>query len=528
MDKMLYTLFSAITIIGCSSPENETDPTLIQPSTTEYSLTVSSGPGGTVSTSGGAYEEGSTVNVTATPNSEYIFQNWSNGLTDNPLTVMMNQNITLTANFIKRKYPLTINILGEGTVREEIVSSGKSTTTEYNSGTVVRLTADPNSGWLFQAWSGSVSSTSDQIEFEIDESKTLNVVFNQLAEYQLEIGAGEGGAVITSGGTYYQGSTVTIDAVPDDGYVFWEWSDNVQQREREIVINSDSIIHAVFRNKYQIEDGAYKAVGYVNNGELITSPSTMPLIFEFENNNVVLNGMVYNDLASFGIYKSVGLIYGEHGNDYGLENVYLSRDTIHRSYFVGSGAKQSWGLIKIDEIPNDYSHDEIMELLEGKGFWSDPIYSQINPLDPKSYVLAFIDDAERHGVDLSFVDPNKITVNFRDSGNAGLSHLYCQDDDRVEISYVQSFWDGASYYDLYNERITVMWHELGHDLLNSAHPVEGSLNQIMNQNLVESGLPKWDDSDPMFSFRRMVDDMFSGIGLYYTCNNSANDYSSEP
>ena len=173
-----------------------------------------------------------------------------------------------------------------------------------------------------------------------------------------------------------------------------------------------------------------------------------------------------------------------------------------------------------------YSHEEIMELVEGKGFWSDPIYSQIDPLDPKSYVLAFIEDANRHGVDLSFVDPNKITVNFREEGQAGLSHRMCIDDDRVVISYNQAFWDNASYYDLTNSRITVMWHELGHDLLNSSHPVEGDLNQIMNQSLVKQGKPKWDDSDPMFSFRRMVDDMFSGTGLYYTCNNGSTNYSS--
>ena len=29
---------------------------------------------------------------------------WSDGSTDNPLTVTVNQNITLTANFIKRRY----------------------------------------------------------------------------------------------------------------------------------------------------------------------------------------------------------------------------------------------------------------------------------------------------------------------------------------------------------------------------------------------------------------------------------------
>jgi hypothetical protein len=50
----------------------------------------------------------------------------------------------LTANFEKRKYPLTINIEGEGTISEEIVNTGK--TTDYDSGTTVRLTANPSEG----------------------------------------------------------------------------------------------------------------------------------------------------------------------------------------------------------------------------------------------------------------------------------------------------------------------------------------------------------------------------------------------
>ena len=167
-------------LFSCSSPENEMDPTPVQPSTREYTLTVSSGTGGTVSTSGGTYEEGSTVNVTATPNSEYIFQNWSNGSTDNPLTVTVNQNITLTANFIKRKYPLTVNVQGEGTVREEIVSTGKSTPTEYNSGTTVLLTAVPNDGWEFSSWSGDVESSNSTITTLINEPKNINLTFSQI------------------------------------------------------------------------------------------------------------------------------------------------------------------------------------------------------------------------------------------------------------------------------------------------------------------------------------------------------------
>ena len=177
------TVFICLFLFSCSSSENETDPTPVQPSSREYTLTVSSGAGGTVSTSGGTYEEGSTVNISATPNSEYIFQNWSNGSTDNPLTVTVNQNITLTANFIKRKYPLTINIQGEGTVREEIVSSSKSTPTEYNSGAVVRLTADPTGNWVFEEWTGSVTETTSQITITLDEPKTVNVRFMRYFNY---------------------------------------------------------------------------------------------------------------------------------------------------------------------------------------------------------------------------------------------------------------------------------------------------------------------------------------------------------
>ena len=86
-------------MISCSSPENETDPTPIQPSTTEYILTVSSGTGGSVSTSGGTYEEGTSVTVTATPNPQYIFAGWSNGSTETSITITMNSNTTIEATF---------------------------------------------------------------------------------------------------------------------------------------------------------------------------------------------------------------------------------------------------------------------------------------------------------------------------------------------------------------------------------------------------------------------------------------------
>jgi len=50
-------------------------------------------------TGGGTFRAGQSCTVTATPNSGYHFQGWSNGITDNPYTFTVVANITLTATF---------------------------------------------------------------------------------------------------------------------------------------------------------------------------------------------------------------------------------------------------------------------------------------------------------------------------------------------------------------------------------------------------------------------------------------------
>ena len=171
---MRFILSSLIllSILSCGKESPAvTDPVI------SYTLTVSSGTGGSVSSPGGSYNQGQSVSITATPDSEYVFVNWSNGSTDNPLSITVNSNQTITANFEKRKYPLTVSITGSGTVSEEIISAGK-TTTEYTSGSVIRLTANASDGWSFSSWSGNVSSTQNPIEVSINEAKTVTAAFS--------------------------------------------------------------------------------------------------------------------------------------------------------------------------------------------------------------------------------------------------------------------------------------------------------------------------------------------------------------
>ena len=185
--KSYITIFILSFFISCSSDSADSvsipDPTPISKPVTpapvvKYTLSVTAGEGGTVSTTGGEYESGQTVSVTATPQGEYLFKDWSDGNTNATRTITVSSNINLTANFEKRKYPLTINIEGEGEVIEEIVNAGR--TTDYDSGATVKLTAVPSEGWEFVAWTGAIESTELEVQLLVSEAKEVNAEFKKI------------------------------------------------------------------------------------------------------------------------------------------------------------------------------------------------------------------------------------------------------------------------------------------------------------------------------------------------------------
>ena len=186
MKKLLLVLLF-VPLVYCSS-DSESEATTPPPTTTtpppvvNYTLTVSAGDGGAVSSTGGTYTSGESVSITATANSEYVFSGWSNGSTDNPLSLTMNSNQTITASFEKVTYTLSTSTEGEGTVTEVLVSSGR--TTDYNSGSVVRLTAVPSSGWSFVEWSGGASGVENPIDIDINQPKNISATFEAISEIQ--------------------------------------------------------------------------------------------------------------------------------------------------------------------------------------------------------------------------------------------------------------------------------------------------------------------------------------------------------
>ena len=185
MKKLFFLLSIFAIVLSCSSDETSTpsistSTPISKPVTpaavVKYTLSVTAGEGGTVSTTGGEYESGQTVSVTATPEGEYLFKDWSDGNTNATRTITVSSNSTLTANFEKKKYPLTVNIEGEGEVLEEIVNSGR--TTDYDSGTTIKLTAVPAEGWEFVGWTGAIQSAELEIQILVSEAKTISATFS--------------------------------------------------------------------------------------------------------------------------------------------------------------------------------------------------------------------------------------------------------------------------------------------------------------------------------------------------------------
>ncbi len=88
---MYGTIYGQATVASNSSSGGST-----------YTLSVSANGSGSVSPSGsGSYASGSSVTVTATPNSGHSFSNWTGSVTStaNPLTVTMDSDKTIVANF---------------------------------------------------------------------------------------------------------------------------------------------------------------------------------------------------------------------------------------------------------------------------------------------------------------------------------------------------------------------------------------------------------------------------------------------
>ncbi|TVZ56903.1 putative repeat protein (TIGR02543 family)/predicted secreted protein (Por secretion system target) [Lutibacter sp. Hel_I_33_5] len=155
----------------------------------QYILTLTSSNGTIVTNpnpTNGKYDEGTSVTLTATPDTGYEFKNWAGHAsgTTNQFTIVMNGHKIVTATFVKIQRTLTITATN-GTVSINPILKGKST---YDDGESLTLTATPNTGYQFVNWSGDASGTTNPLSITMDADKNITAIFSSTASIDEEKG----------------------------------------------------------------------------------------------------------------------------------------------------------------------------------------------------------------------------------------------------------------------------------------------------------------------------------------------------
>ena len=248
--KNIYYLFiislSLLIMVSCST---ETTPVYT------LSTSVSNTEAGSIDPSNGEFNEGTEIEITATPNNNWIFESWKGGHSGsgNPATLTMDQDKQITALFIKLKYPLSKEIEGEGQIYERIV---RQKTTEHEPGTLVELVADPADGWQFSHWENDLEGDESPATIEMDGEKHVKAVFEE-RKMDLNLFREGNGSVdkkLVTGsenedGQYEYDSVVELVAAPDAEWKFSHWEGDLTgtDNEVEVTLDADKNIVAVFQ-----------------------------------------------------------------------------------------------------------------------------------------------------------------------------------------------------------------------------------------------------------------------------------------
>ena len=274
--KNLFFVAFILTILSCSE-----DPII-------HTLFTSSNPinGGSVSPSKADYDNGESAQITAVASSEYVFQNWTGASgSETSTSIIMNMDKLVIANFIKKKYSLNIETIGQGNVTEKLIKSGS--VSNYNSGSIIEVEAIPSEDWKFVEWQGDISGQKNPYIINLTSDKSIKAVFNQ---------NDSGGGGDTGNGTKPNGP---IDFESNGYGANWTWkvfenTDNppaleIVSNPNSSGINTSSKV-AKFTARMSPDAAPYAGCESQHGSDLGS--------FKFDSNNSIVKIMVYKTVIS--------------------------------------------------------------------------------------------------------------------------------------------------------------------------------------------------------------------------------------
>jgi uncharacterized repeat protein (TIGR02543 family) len=194
-----------------------------------------------------AYDHGSSVELTATADPGWQFAGWSGDAagSDNPLTVVMDADRSVTATFAIDTHALNLTVVGNGTVAKN------PDQTAYDHGSSVELTATAGPGWHFVAWSGDASGNDNPLTVVMTADRNLTATF-AINTYALNVVVAGNGAVAKDPDqlAYDHGSSVELTATADPGWHFAGWSGDASGNANPLtlVMDADKNVTATFES----------------------------------------------------------------------------------------------------------------------------------------------------------------------------------------------------------------------------------------------------------------------------------------
>jgi|GEM_PF-1395522 len=218
----------------------------------KYALTITAGAGGAIDLAPGTHTfcEETDVTIEAIPDTDYGFSHWSGDIPqgyeyDNPLTITVDSDKSIKANFAQLKCELNISSDTGGTTDP---SPGSY---KYDTGTQVSIRAIPNSGYLFSGWTGQVPlghENDNPVTITMDSYRSIRANF--ILPCILALVAGTGGTTNPEPGshTYDYGTLVSVTALPNSGYKFSGWAGDASGTTNpiNITMDADKTITATF------------------------------------------------------------------------------------------------------------------------------------------------------------------------------------------------------------------------------------------------------------------------------------------
>ena len=178
-------------------------------------------------TGSGTYVVGSNAVLAATSASQWRFISWTDGVTNNPRTVVVpSVSATYTANF----GPLATVSVSANPISGGSVSGGGQYVVNSNA----TVTATASNNWLFMNWNGSV--TNNPWTFVVvSNGCACTANFVHASVVSVLANPASGGSA-SGGGTALSGGNMTLIANAAPGWLFTTWNDGNTNTSRSILV----------------------------------------------------------------------------------------------------------------------------------------------------------------------------------------------------------------------------------------------------------------------------------------------------